>query len=199
MKHRTTTSQGYYDSIATSYDELHGSEQRNKMRIVREILTSDTTLDLGMGRDVFLLDVGCGTGISTNAFPAICAGIDPARELLSQGNSIRMLENTQSDPSSLPVERHGSNAGYIQGLAEAIPVKDKSCAISVSITAVHNFNDVKSGIAELCRITSERSIITVLKKSSRFDEIIVLIKDRFEVLHTEENDFDIIFYLKPKS
>jgi len=58
---------GYYDDIAASYDELHGSEQKKKLGIIKQYIKGKC------------LDVGCGTGLST---PEGAAGIDPSPGLL---------------------------------------------------------------------------------------------------------------------
>ena len=67
----------------------------------------------------------------------------------------------------------------------------------VSITAVHNFDDVELSIKEILRITKERAVISVLKKAKNYEEIINKIKNHFQVIYTNEDDFDFFLYLKP--
>lgn len=66
----------YYDETAEGYNELHGEEQLNKLKIIaNEIKTTKETR---------LLDVGCGTGLSAKIFNCDITGIDPAENLLEQ-------------------------------------------------------------------------------------------------------------------
>ena len=57
-----------YNSIAPSYNELHGEEQLKKLELIKPFLDSD-----------LILDVGCGTGIAS---PEGSVGVDPSYELL---------------------------------------------------------------------------------------------------------------------
>lgn len=60
--------QDYYNTIAPSYNELHGKEQLKKLELIKQFIDSDS-----------ILDVGCGTGIAS---PEGSVGVDPSYELL---------------------------------------------------------------------------------------------------------------------
>jgi len=184
----------YYNSIASSYNELHGDEQQKKLEIVHELLDSD--LEFNISSELILLDIGCGTGLSTDKISSTYAGLDPAIKLLNQANKTRArsLKQDGHKPEDLSPARH---LGYIRGIAEALPIKEKVCDIVISITAVHNFNDISKGIQEIQRITKNRAVLTVLKQTARFNEIVEIIKKYFLVLNKRENEFDYFLYLKP--
>jgi ubiquinone/menaquinone biosynthesis C-methylase UbiE len=65
---------GYYDQIASGYDELHGEEQLSKAKFILQNLEVKSS-------DV-LLDVGCGTARALSVFGCEKVGIDPSFELL---------------------------------------------------------------------------------------------------------------------
>jgi ubiquinone/menaquinone biosynthesis C-methylase UbiE len=65
---------GYYDQIASGYDELHGEEQLNKAKFILQNLEVKPS-------DV-LLDIGCGTARALSVFGCEKVGIDPSFELL---------------------------------------------------------------------------------------------------------------------
>ncbi|MBD3362037.1 methyltransferase domain-containing protein [Candidatus Woesearchaeota archaeon] len=65
----------YYDDIAEGYDELHGSEQLAKLKIIAQYLQ--------INKDTKLLDIGCGTGLSARVFDCNITGVDPAEKLLA--------------------------------------------------------------------------------------------------------------------
>jgi len=91
------------------------------------------------------LDVGCGTGIST---PENGIGIDPSFKLLKINSK-----------------------KHVQGIAENLPFPDKSFDTVICLTAVHNFSDIKKGLKEIKRVGKKIYIISILKKSKRFNEI----------------------------
>ncbi len=66
----------YYDEIAEGYNELHGEEQLNKLKLIAKHLNVD--------KNTKLLDVGCGTGLSAKVFDCDITGIDPSEQLLKQ-------------------------------------------------------------------------------------------------------------------
>ncbi len=131
-----------YDSISKSYNELYQEEQLKKLEIIKKHIKIKFTDKL--------LDVGCGTGISTNFFKCNSIGIDPSKKLIKKGS-----EN------------------LIYGKAEKLKFKDKSFDITISITAIHNFNNYKKGLREIKRVTKTKGkiIITLLKKSNKYKEI----------------------------
>jgi ubiquinone/menaquinone biosynthesis C-methylase UbiE len=154
----------YYNEIAQGYNELHGEEQRKKMQIVEQILEK-----LKPKPDE-ILDVGCGTGIST---PDGATGVDPNIELLKQ------------------------HPGYSKGKAilskaEQLPFKDKQFDVVISLTAIHNFDDIEKGLREIKRV-GKRFIFSVLKKANTFDKIKKLITEVFDVKETIEEQHDVIF------
>jgi len=120
-----------------------------------------------------LLDIGCGTGIATELFPCDKTGIDPSAELLKH--------------AKFPVK---------QAFAEDLPFPDKSFNIVISLTAVHNFKDIKKGLEEIQRVAKRDIIISVLKKSIKFKEIENTIKDLFEVKSRIDALQDVIFFCR---
>lgn len=189
----------YYESMAPGYDALHGQEQLEKLKLVLHFLEMDSELDLKSTDIVF--DVGCGTGLAATIISCKYTGLDPAIGLLRIANDQRKIKfqnEVQISNAQKPGQFLSKNLGYIRGIAEALPIKSKKCSIVISVTAVHNFEDIDRGILELKRITGTRAIITVLKKSNNFHDIIKIIKRNFEVLKTNENNFDYFLYLKPK-
>ena len=113
----------YYNSIAKSYNELHGEEQSNKLMIIKD--------NIKISKSTKILDVGCGTGISSD-IDCFVIGIDPSIELLKLNNmGIKVL-----------------------GTAEKIPFKDNSFDIVMSVTALHNFKNIEKTMVELTIVFS---------------------------------------------
>jgi len=156
----------YYNSISKSYNKLHKEEQLNKIRQIKD--------NLEIKKNDFLLDVGCGTGIFAEEFNCIKIGIDPSIEMLKQGK----------------------NAFYIQACAENLPFKDNSFDFVISVTAVHNFKDIRKGLEEIKRISRKNIALSILKKSSKINEIKNHIKELFKITKIIEEDKDIIFFAK---
>ena len=129
----------YYDFIAKGYDELHREEQSNKLLIIKN--------NIKINKKIRILDVGCGTGISSG-FGCFVVGIDPSIGLLKQNNNKKIL-----------------------GVAENLPFKNYSFDYVVSITSIHNFKNIKKSINEIKRVGKENFVFSVLKNSKRFDFI----------------------------
>ncbi|MBU4492865.1 MAG: methyltransferase domain-containing protein [Nanoarchaeota archaeon] len=156
----------YYNSISKSYNKLHKEEQLNKIRLIKD--------NLEIKKQDFLLDVGCGTGIFAEEFNCIKIGVDPAINLLNQGK----------------------NAFYIQASAENLPFKDNSFDTVISVTAIHNFKDIRKCLEEIKRVSRKNIALSILKRSSQIDEIKNYIKELFKITKIIEEDKDIIFFAK---
>ena len=156
----------YYNSISDSYNKLHKQEQLSKIRLIKN--------SLKIKKSDFLLDVGCGTGIFAEEFNCIKIGIDPSIEMLKQGK----------------------NAFYIQACAENLPFKDNSFDFVISVTAIHNFKDIRKGLEEIKRISKKDVALSILKRSAKIDEIKGNIRELFKITKTIEEDKDIIFFAK---
>ncbi len=125
----------YYDAISQGYDELYGKEQIEK---AREILKYITPKGL-------LLDIGAGTGISTELFKdkTTCILLEPSFNMLKKAKGLCVL-----------------------GFAENLPFKDKTFDTVISITSLHHA-DIKKSLREIKRVSKKDAQIafTILKKS----------------------------------
>lgn len=157
----------YYDHISEGYDELYKEEQIKKLDIIKS--------KINIRNNSRLLDVGCGSGISSD-FGCFVVGIDP---------SIGLLKNNK-------------NKMKIMGAAELLPFKDSSFDYVISVTAINNFDDPEKSINEAKRVGKDNFVFSVLKKSKKFHKISRIIHKHFKVYNTVEEDKDSIFFcLKP--
>ena len=154
----------YYDEISRGYEELHREEQEKKLELVKSLIS--------VKPEDKLLDVGCGTGITTQ-FDCDNFGLDPAIKLLMKHK----------------------DGKYVCGEAEHIPFRDDCFDYVVSITAVQNFHDIEVGIREIKRVAKKRVVITALKKSSKIGKIRQIIEREFKVEKEIEEEKDIVWLL----
>jgi len=168
----------YYDEIAEGYEELHRGEQEKKIAIVKKHLTVKET-DL-------LLDVGCGTGITSN-FPCDVVGLDPSAELLKR--------------FSAPLAK---SVKTVCAPAEKMPFDDGHFDVVVSITALQNFEDAEhgaeQGLKEMVRVGKKnaRYAISFLKKSVKKEKLTALIQKCFTVTKEIEEEKDYIFFCRKR-
>ena len=162
----------YYDDISEGYEELHGKEQIDKLDFIRGKL-EELKIEL-QGK---LLDVGCGSGLTTR-FWKNCerTGIDPANKLVEKA------------------KEKDSDGVYIVASAEKIPFSEGEFDVVVSITAIQNFKDVEKGLSEIKKVGKDFFILTFLRRSSNKDLIIDAIKFNFKVLYSFEECKDLIFF-----
>ncbi|MBI1970068.1 class I SAM-dependent methyltransferase [Candidatus Woesearchaeota archaeon] len=156
----------YYDHLAPGYTALHQAEQERKLSIIAE--------QLAVRKTDRLLDVGCGPCFTTKFFQCRIVGIDPSIELLKQA----------------PLTEK------ILGKAEALPFKDKSFDIVLSVTAIHNFDDVEKGLEEMRRVGRRDFAFGILKKSSKRREIEKYIRTIFHIEKIIEEQYDIILFCR---
>src|SRR3989344_1674223 len=119
----------YYGSISKGYNELYKDEQLNKLTIIRN--------NIKLNKTAKMLDVGCGTGISS-----------------------------QFDCFD-----------YV-----------------ISITAIHNFANIKKSIDEMKRVGRKMFVFSVLKKSKKANAIKSLIAKSFKIGKIIEEGKDAIFF-----
>jgi ubiquinone/menaquinone biosynthesis C-methylase UbiE len=157
----------YYDEIATGYEELHKEEQEKKIEIIK--------LHLNVNSEDKLLDVGCGTGLTTEPWKCKRYGIDPSKGLLERARQRRKIE-------------------YKLAPAEKIPYPDKFFDIVVSITAIQNFSDISKGLSEIRRVCKDKVVLSFLKKSSKKEIISEKIKEMFNIKEVIEEEKDLIYF-----
>jgi len=160
----------YYDEISEGYEELHKEEQLKKVKIILNKLKLKKTDKL--------LDVGCGTGLYLDLFDCDVTGIDPSEKLLEQYNGQHQV---------------------ILGSAESLDFSDNSFDIVMSITAIHNFDDIEKGLKEIQRVGKDRFVFSVLKRSPKYELIEKLINELFIVDETIEEDKDYLFFTHRKN
>ncbi len=156
----------YYDDIAQGYDKLHGDEQLNKLNEIKK--------HLNLKPNQTLLDVGCGSGISTSFFDCQATGVDPSRQLINIAKT----------------KREGK---YLIGKAEALPFASNSFDCVLSVTAIQNFSDVEKGLKEIKRVGKGKFVLTVLKRSPKINLIKEKINTLFKVQKEIEEFKDLIF------
>jgi len=153
----------YYNDIAKGYDDLHKEEQQKKLAIIKQYLQPR--------KDQTLLDIGCGTGVSSDWECDVIA-IDPNIGLLKQNQKTS-----------------------IQASGENLPLNDNSFDFVVSITAIHNFNNTDQGLSEIHRVAKGPIALSILKRSKKLVKIEKKINELFIINKRIEEDKDIIFIL----
>jgi|TARA_Y100000034_G_C6824333_1_gene371554 ubiquinone/menaquinone biosynthesis C-methylase UbiE len=159
----------YYNEIALSYNGLHGEEQIKKAEIIlKELLKKK---DKGL-----LLDIGGGTGISTEIFldNFNCIIVDPSEKLLEIG--------------SPKIEK-------ILASAEELPFGNEKFDIILSITSLHH-TELSKAIEEIKRVAKSDALIAIsfLKKSEKLKEFRELFKNNFPNSREIEEEKDSIFF-----
>ena len=154
----------YYDKISKSYNELHFEEQKKKLDLIKS--------KLKIPKSARILDVGCGSGISSE-FENFIVGIDTSIELL----------------------KINKNKLKAKGKAEFLPFKNHSFDFVISLTAIQNFDDFKNALNEMKRVGKNDFIISALKKSKKINGIKKSIEKHFKIKKIVEEEKDIIFFL----
>lgn len=153
----------FYSVVAKSYNELYKEEQIRKLNLIKnevEVIPP-------------LLDIGCGTGISTNFLTKDSIGIDNNKEMLKMAPKNCVYAN-----------------------AESLPFKDGSFNTIISLTAFQNIKNMGKALREVIRVSSNGNIvITFLKRSRRLEIFRGLMNKYFKFKEIEE-DKDVIFVVK---
>ena len=150
----------FYKIISKGYDGLYGEEQKIKVEAIKQ--------NFNINKDDFLLDVGCGTGLSSD-FNCKVIGIDPSMELIRQNNKDKIVAR-----------------------AENIPFRNKVFDKVISVTSLHNFESIGKGIREIKRVGKNHFAFSILKKSKNFDLMEKEIKKNFKVSKIIDGKKDLI-------
>ena len=157
----------YYDEISKGYEELHKEEQLEKIKIIKKHLKIKSTDKL--------LDVGCGTGLTTIPWKCKTYGIDPSKKLLERAKNKHKII-------------------YKLASAENIPFKDNFFDIVISITAIQNFNNIEKSLKEIKRVGKNTFVLSFLKKSPKKNKIDKLIKKYFKIREIINEKKDLIYF-----
>jgi len=157
----------YYDEISEGYEELHREEQLKKVELIKKYLNVKASDKL--------LDVGCGTGLTTVPWKCKRYGVDPAPKLLARAKSKDEIE-------------------YKLAPAEDIPYDDNYFDVVISVTAIQNFSDISKGLNEIKRVGKDKFVLSFLKKSSSKEVIDKLIRKLFKVDEVIEEEKDFIYF-----
>ncbi|MAG91082.1 hypothetical protein CMO83_00225 [Candidatus Woesearchaeota archaeon] len=126
---------------------------------------------ININKNTRILDVGCGTGVSSY-FDCFVVGIDLSIGLLKQNR----------------------NSKKLLGAAETLPFKDDSFDCVVSVTSIHNFEDIQKSIKEMKRVGKNKFVFSVLKRADKFNFIEELITKNFKIGNVIEENKDAIFF-----
>jgi len=136
----------YYNNIAKGYEELHKEEQLKKLKAIKKYLR--------INPEDKLLDVGCGTGLTTSCWNCKCYGIDPSKKLLEIA------------------KKKYKDIIFKQAPAEKIPFKNNYFNYCLCLASMHNLSkeDADKTLKEIYRILKEngRCLIFVWNKYPRF-------------------------------
>ncbi|MBU1976133.1 MAG: class I SAM-dependent methyltransferase [Nanoarchaeota archaeon] len=157
----------YYDEIADGYDDLHKEEQEKKLVLIKKLISPS--------KNDLLLDVGCGSGISTRFWDCDRVGIDPSQKLIE-----------------IAIDKDGKGR-YLVGSAESMPFKNCEFDFVISVSAIHNFKDYVKGLQEMHRVGKGTFVFSVLKKSAKFSQIMQAIMMNFPVQRIIKQEKDVVF------
>jgi SAM-dependent methyltransferase len=98
----------------------------------------------------------------------IWAALGDARSVVNVGAGTgsyepRDREVIAVEPSSLMIAKRPEGAApALQGVAEALPLDDKSVDAAMAIFTVHHWNDLEAGLAEMRRVARKRIVLATI-------------------------------------
>ena len=167
----------HYNAIARRYDELYGSEQLAKMKLVEQGIRIEA--------EEVILDVGCGTGLFFDLIAPkvkLLIGLDVSFEQLKIAyKKMKRFNNVQ----------------LIRADAEHIPFRENIFDKVVAVTLLQNLTDPERFLREVIRINKPHGecVITALKKKFDKDKLISLLRKAeldFRFLEEETKDYIVL-------
>ena len=158
---------------AQSYDALHQAEEQEKIKILIDEYPAFNPLP-----GQFLLDIGCGTGISMSQWNCEKMGVDPNHEMLAIA------------------QENGLTA--IQAHPESLPFSDGTFDFILSVTALHLADNPEKCLKEFLRIAKSGAIIalSILASSKRAGEWAALLSSIADQSFSALNDVFYVFQKK---
>jgi len=149
----------HYDQLARVYDTRYADEQKAKIEASLESVSP--------GKDDFVLDVGCGTGL---LFPYIA---NRAKSLVGVDISQRLLKKAKTHSKSYP------NTHVILADADHLPFQSQTFHTIFAVTLLQNTPKPLSTLQEIRRVSKNHSTIAVtgLKKEFTADAFVKLLQD----------------------
>lgn len=139
-----------FGSIAKDYQKYRGTYNKKVYTLLASLIKKPSA-----GSTIPILDLGCGTGISTEPLVDIkqseVIGCDPDSLMLKEAR-------VSAQKKGLPIK-------YIEGKAEKIPLKDDSLAGIISAAAFHWFANERT-MKEIKRVLMKNGIFFVFWKLS---------------------------------
>jgi ubiquinone/menaquinone biosynthesis C-methylase UbiE len=107
----------------------------------------------GVGSSDVVVDVGCGPGAAVRhaaRLGATVIGVDPAPVMLRVARAL-----TRS-----------TNARYVEGTAEALPIEDDAATVVWSIATVHHWRDIDRGLREVRRVLGSAGRFIAIERAT---------------------------------
>ncbi len=104
-----------------------------------------------------LVDIGCGPGTAIRMAAPYCThatGVDPSPASLRLGRWISSI-------------RRKSNVTFVEGTAERLPLPDATATVVWSLSSVHHWSNLTSGLAEAKRVLVSGGRILLVEKLVR--------------------------------
>lgn len=117
-----------YNNIGKSYNSTRTADPFIAQRLLAHVQAE---------AGATILDIGCGTGNYLRALEAAgmrMTGVEPSEIMLAQARAAQ------------------TNAEYLQGTAEAIPLPDAVFDGAIGVLTLHHWQDISQGFKELHRV-----------------------------------------------
>ena len=153
----------YYDDIASGYKELHGEEQRVKLRLISQhvsVKESDT-----------LLDVGAGPGFASEFFTCHITAVDPSAKLLEQNPA---TEKVVCKAENLPFENHSFDVLCLSAIHH--------CDVEKAVSEIRRVGKGVFIISVLRKAENFEKIVKILENNFKVEKTLQDNKDTIFIL-----------------
>lgn len=162
----------FYNTIANSYNELHGEEQLQKFMFINNIVPIKGKV----------LDIGCGDCQLSAIFNTDYKGVEPAKQLVLKSK----------------FKKHFDLKNIQFTKAEDMILKEEFDII-ISVTVAHHFTNPKKVFLKCKKHLKKEGvlIVSILKNSTSYQNLLEILSSLFSVKIVNQGK-DIIFICKDK-